>query len=75
MGEQFLFLSHPLAGKARKKALHVGRGKIARASLAIGLPNVPDHYWDAGRDAHMALALAVNTPKIANATLQRIASA
>ena len=33
--------------ESRKNALHVGRGEIARASVAIGLPNVPDHYWNA----------------------------
>ena len=33
--------------ESRKNGLHVGRGEIARASVAIGLPNIPDHYWNA----------------------------
>src|SRR4029079_12803279 len=32
--------------ESRKNGLHVGRGEIARASVAIGLPNIPDHYWN-----------------------------
>ena len=57
-GSNSCFFSHPVAGKARKNAVHVGREKIARASLAIGLPNVPDHYWEASGDADETAAPA-----------------
>ena len=47
-----------LAGKSRKNGLHVGRGEIARASVAIGLPNIPDHYWNATLETAGGPALA-----------------
>jgi hypothetical protein len=33
-----------LAGEQAKSAVHVGGGEKAMAKLAIGLPNVPDHF-------------------------------